>query len=215
MPDTNSGTTWVEWVGAFGTLATVAVAVVIAFVTFWRRPKLTLHAVREHWHMEQNPLDQEVPYVRLVARNAGLRRASHGTRVLVEHYRPVGEGRVYLGSPPLGWTSASDAVDAAVVIFPAGERAVDLGILTSGHCDEDATLQFRFVLAPAVGIIEGRNVLRPRPNGYIIRLVIGSDDGRARRYDAHLNWNGVQILIDGTWNASQALASVQLAIQTA
>jgi hypothetical protein len=178
-----SGTTWVEWVGALGTFATVAAAIGVAAVTFWRRPKLSLHEGREHWHMEQSVLQQAIPYIRLLARNAGLRRSSHGTRVLVEHYRRVGGQRVYLGSPSLGWTSALDQVDSAVVIFPAGERAVDLGVLQDLITDDGN--EWCFNLAPNIGIFQGRNVLRADTNGYIIRVVIGSNDGRARRYDVH------------------------------
>lgn len=44
-----------------------------------------------------------------------------------------------------------------------------------------------FHLAPDLVIHEGRNHL---PGGvpYKIRLAIGSDDGRSRRYDVHLFW---------------------------
>jgi hypothetical protein len=71
-------------------------------------------------------------------------------------------------------------------------------------------------LAPSIEIYEGRNLLKPRPKGYIVGLVIGSDDGRARRYDVHLNWNGLQRL-DSTrkWNADEAFASIKLEVTRA
>jgi hypothetical protein len=40
------------------------------------------------------------------------------TRVFVEYVQPAGDDKVYLGSAPLGWTSAADAVDVSVVIVP-------------------------------------------------------------------------------------------------
>lgn len=206
----SGGTSWVEWVGAFSTVATVLVGLGVAAVTFWRRPRLSLHEGREHWHVESSIDSEPLPYVRLLARNAGLRRASHGTRVLVEHYVRAGR-TTYLGSPPLGWTSAADAVDVSVVIFPGGERSVDLGMFRS-YLSVGGGDQWAFVIAPYLNIHEGRGTLLADRNGYIIRVVVGSNDGRARRYDVHLNWNPEKRLVDNRWNARELLDSVQVAL---
>jgi hypothetical protein len=42
-------------------------------------------------------------------------------------------------------------------------------------------------IVPHLHIFEGRDRLWARDGGYIIRLVIGSDDGRARRYDVRVD----------------------------
>lgn len=207
MEDT--GTTWVEWVAALGTIATVVTGLVVAAVTLWRRPKLSLHEGREHWHVEASGDHEPLPYIRLLARNAGFRRASHGTRVLVEHYQQAGRQKTYLGSPPLGWTSAADqGDDVSVVLFPDGERSVDLGLFQS-YLSEGGD-EWRFTIAPYFQIHEGRGNLRAERNGYTIRVVIGSNDGRAHRYDVHLNWNPEKRLIDNQWNSRELLDSVQV-----
>jgi hypothetical protein len=128
VSDQTSGTSLVEWLPATGALLPVLVGLIALAVTFWRRPNLTLHALREHSRVERSPSSTPLPFLRLVARNGRWHRASHGTRVLVEYVQAEGGERMYLGSPPLGWTSAADAVDLSVVIFPDGSRSVDLGL---------------------------------------------------------------------------------------
>lgn len=207
------------WFGALGTPVSIGVAVLLAGGTYWRRPKLSLHALREHWRVERNAANEPVPFIRLLAKNGRLHRASQGTRVLVEWYQPIGGSRVHLGSPPLGWTSAADETDVSVIIFPGGERAVDLGLFQLAIDPRDAEgnshTEWALLIAPYLQIFEGRNRLRANPSGYIIRIVIGSNDGRARRYDAHVNWNPLHKLENNRRNVDDLLESVQVALVAA
>lgn len=210
----DEGTSLAEWLGATGALLPVLVGLIAVAATFWRRPKLSLHALPEHSHVERSTGGAPVPFVRLVARNGRWHRASHGTRVLVEYVQPVGGDGVYLGSPPLGWTSATDAVDHSVVIFPDGERTVDLGAFGS-YISTDGSDQWCLTLVPYLRIHEGRNTLLSRRDGYVVRLVIGSDDGRARRHDVRVNWNGAKHLVTNEWNVYELLDSVECEVKRA
>lgn len=69
--------------------------------------------------------------VRLVVANEPDRRAARGTRVVVDRYWPIDDPTAIktIGSPSLGWPSATDAVDGSVVIFAGSSRPVDFGIL--------------------------------------------------------------------------------------
>src|SRR6266540_4768082 len=96
VPGDEAGTPAVEWIAATGALLPVLVGLVALVVTFWRRPNLTLHALREHSRTERSADGSPLPFLRLVARNGRWHRASHGTRVLVEHVRPVDGDTVYL-----------------------------------------------------------------------------------------------------------------------
>ena len=203
------------WLAALGTPVSIFVGLVIVIGTYWRRPNLTLHNRPDEWRVERNSQSVPIPAVRLVAQNGRLHRGSQGTRVHVEGYRRVGQSdRVPLGSVPLGWTSAADEVNGGVVIFPGGERPVDLGTFQaySPPPNENASPvgEWAFAVAPNFPPFDGRNVLRARRDGYIIRVIIGANDGRARRYDVHLNWNPDKRLIDNEWNAADLMNSVQL-----
>ena len=55
-----------------------------------------------------------------------------------------------------------------------------------------------------------RSILRAKPEGYVVRVIAGSDDGRARRYDVSVNWQADKRLVDGQWNAHELLDSVQI-----
>lgn len=190
----------------------IGVGVTLAAGTFWRRPNLSLHEERSESRVERDSEGGGIPSVRLIARNGRLHRASRGTRVLVEGYERIGEsGFTSLAAVPLGWTSGVDESTAAV-IFPDGERSVDLGIMQVQYDENGRGQRWAFSIAPLVRPYEGRSVLAPRPQGYVIRVVIGSDDGRARRYGIHLNWDGDMRIVDGTWNVDGVLDSVQLSV---
>jgi hypothetical protein len=68
------------------------------------------------------------------------------------------------------------------------------------------------VIAPAFAPFEGRNVLRADPQGYIIRVIVGSDDGRAHRYNVHVNWNSEKRRVDNEWDSVALLDSVQMEV---
>lgn len=57
-------------------------------------------------------------------------------------------------------------------------------------------------LAFAQSLHDDRDKLPPVESGYIIRLLIGADDGAARKFDVHINWDG-----DPKLNADEVLAS--------
>jgi hypothetical protein len=211
VPNEDTGTSLVEWLAATGALLPVLVGLITLLVTFWRRPSLSLHVRQEQSRVERSPSKALLPFLRVVARNGRLHRASHGTRVLLEYAESVDGERISLGSPPLGWTSAADSVDVSVVIFPGGERPFDVGRFDSylsteedgSHSDE-----WCLTLVPYMQIFESRQNLRSKDGGYLLRLVIGSDDGRARRYNLRVHWDPAKRLVDNEWNARELLDSV-------
>jgi hypothetical protein len=104
-------------------------------------------------------------------------------------------------------------VDAAVVVFPDGERSIDLGVFQSFlSTTEDGSShdEWTFSIAPGFAPCDQRNVLPADPEGHIIRLIVGSDDGRVRRYDAYVNWRPDKRLAEGEWNSLEVLDSVVL-----
>lgn len=220
MADTSQTVTALNWVAALGTPTSIAVGLALVWGTFWRRPRLSLHHRPEEWRVERTAESVPVPSLRLVARNGRLHRASKGTRVLVDGYRRAGneQRRISLGSVPLGWTSAADQADAAVVVFPDGERPVDLGMFQSHTYVTDTgglTNEWVLAIAPSFAPFDERNVLRAVPEGYVIRLVIGSDDGKAHRYDVCVTWDPTMKLTDNEWNSSELLDSVRLELSRA
>jgi hypothetical protein len=169
----------------------VVVGLATLFVTFWRRPDLSLHLHKEQSRVERSPQDAPLPFLRLVARNGRLHRAFHGTRVLLEYVESNDGERIYLGSPPLGWTSAADSVDVSVVIFPGGERPFDVGRFDSHLSNaEDGSSKDAWCLSlvPYLQIFDPRQRLLATAGGHVLRLVVGSDDGRARHYALRVAW---------------------------
>jgi hypothetical protein len=49
---------------------------------------------------------------------------------------------------------------------------------------------FKLALAFGLDINDDRDKLPPVEEGYIVRLVVGADDGAARAFKVHLNWDG-------------------------
>jgi hypothetical protein len=225
----------------------LVVAALVAFMPYARRPRLSLVEAphKTHSRVESTPLGP-MPFVRILAGNSKRRRAAHGTRVLVEGYRPLADRAAQLttlGHPSLGWPSAPEAAStAAVVIFAGGFRPLGLARLIRVRLDERRKivrpkLRFgqqslpapHFVVddsgdPPAVGwylwldlafgqdLNDNRDKLPPVDGGYLIRLLIGADDGAARAYDVHINWNG-----DPDLSADEVLDSAldHLAVQPA
>ena len=181
---------------AFGTLALAAATFILALGTvesvrlarldYENRPELTLAEDAEKLHSRAE-LDGEV-YVRLVVSNAPGRRASHGTRVIVDHYRPSDGEPVSIGSPSLGWESAG-ASDNAVVIFAGTSRPIDLGALVvEVSPDEELRWpewQLRLGLPGVPPLPDKREYVR---TGTTVRLVIGSDEADERLYDVLVGW---------------------------
>ena len=49
---------------------------------------------------------------------------------------------------------------------------------------------FKLALHPGLDINDDRDKLPPVNNGYVIRLLVGADDGAARTFTVHLDWDG-------------------------
>lgn len=64
----------------------------------------------------------------------------------------------------------------------------------------------RFALARGLEIKDQREYLPPTLDGYVVRLEVGADDGKARKYDVYVNWDG------SASDAESALKSVQLEV---
>jgi hypothetical protein len=81
---------------------------------------------------------------------------------------------------------------------------------TSAAEDGSSHDEWTFSIAPGFAPCDQRNVLPADPEGHIIRLIVGSDDGRVRRYDAYVNWRPDKRLAEGEWNSLEVLDSVVL-----
>lgn len=113
-----------------------------------------------------------------------------------------------LAAPEFGWPSTALREGDGAVIFGGQERPLDFGALTMGPVDADdgaigerlqiadqlpENLQwwFRFVLAMnEQNVWIGRQFLPPLPGGYVARVTVGADEGKARDFDVQFNWNG-------------------------
>lgn len=205
-------------VGVAGVLAAVS----IPLTAYVRRPSLVIaeDVGSVHSRVEGNGL----PFIRLLVRNRRWRRTASGSRVLVDHYSPIGTGTsTTLGCPPLSWTSLFDQ-PAGATIFSSWGRPIDFGMLVPAYRDtfnrvlvdegddpetvihKGGSWQLRIAL-DRIAIADQREYLAPRPNGYTIRLTVGADDGAGRTLDVDVNWNG------DAPSAAAALDSVQLAVR--
>ncbi len=222
----NHGASWTEVLSAVGALVAavgaIVAAILIPLVTFYRRPSLSLY--KDQANILSRVEGNGLPYIRLVVKNRGWRRIARGTRVLVARHQKQGASAsiVTMGSPALAWTSAVEQA-TGVDIFAGGERPVDFGILVLARRDSGGRViiddpdakdpariianggqwQFRFALHN-LQITDQREYLAPTRDGYLVRLDLGADDGAARHYDVHLNWN------DDAETSEAALDSVQL-----
>lgn len=210
---------WATSLAAIGAFLTAAA---IPLTAFYRRPSLTLHEddQRVHSLVEGDGL----PYLRLVVKNRRGRRAARAARVFVVHYREQGpaDSVTTMGSPDLGWTSLFNAHG---VVLPGGERPIDFGVLfpayrnnygqvVSNYPDEDPAMivskgrewQFKLSLANGLALANQREYLAPKPNGYVVRLDLGAEEGPARSYDVYVNWNGT------AKDEQAALTSVQVQV---
>lgn len=204
---------WTTYVEAFGTLAAVAAAVAIPLAAFARQPRLELVAEpldkRIHTRLEG---EAQIPWIRLIVKNRPRRRAAHGTRVFVEHYRTPGAPPISMGNPELGWPSTELEPGGGVVVFSGGDRPIDFGSLIVLRRHDDGQPVFptmasrdqvfnnggawNFLVAlamhgndPPIFLGDRREFLDPKNDGYVLRLMVGADEGKARRYDVQLNWS--------------------------
>lgn len=179
-----------------------------------RRPKLTLEAGQAfatHSHVESDTR----PHLRLLVRNRRGCRSAVGTRVLVDGYRRADEQELRrLGSPSLGWPSAPEAADAAVVIFGGSGRPVALGELWRIRALPDGKKELVSQLLP-----DGRTFTVPAhraddpqstwylklglhgliigdfreflsPGEWVVRVVVGADEADGRAHEINVKWEG-------------------------
>ena len=119
----------------------------------------------------------------------------------------------------LGWPSAPEAqATASIVLFADFERPIALGRLYRAPHDDKGKLKRPILQNPVTGrnelglphfpddptghwylkldlafdldILDDRDKLEPRTGGYVIQLVVGADDGDARRYEVDIDWDG-------------------------
>lgn len=197
-----------EWAQLIGAVLAVGVAGLVAFMPYARRPKLTIEEDRDRSNsrVESSGLGG-LPHVRLLVSNSKRRRAAQNARVLVEGYTVVGSHQPALdtlGHPSLQWPSASDEIVTTATVFGGGARPITLGYFVrvrrdsagdlhyvSEH-DYDGTNADAWYLKLTIGldIIENRDKLQPFEDGYLIRLLVGADDGAARVFRVHIDWDG-------------------------
>jgi hypothetical protein len=207
-----------EWAQVVAAAGAIVVAGLVAWLPYFRRPKLDLEedTDRVHSHVEADG----VPYLRLLVANAKRKRAARGTRVLVEGYRPQGDSRlITLGHPSLGWPSAPEATQtAAIEIFGGGRRPIGFGRLIHARMGDEGRLMRPNAIDPSTGrsilgvphypeaedgrwylwldlaygldILDDRDKLPPRDGGYSVRLIVGADDGDAKSYEVDIAWDG-------------------------
>lgn len=217
-----AGSEWTDVAQVVAAAGAVMAALAIPLTAYARRPRLDLEEDRERvqTQIEGNGL----PWIRMFVSNRPRRRAATGTRAIVTQYLEHGTVRpIGLGSPELGWPSAGATPDG-ITIFAGGSRPVSLGDLLplEGKAPDltlSAMLTPEEIIASGgewhlhLGFNEGfyilnqREYLPPRPNGYAVRVTVGATDGAARTYDVDVNWNGKAA------SAKAALNSVQVAIR--
>jgi hypothetical protein len=219
-----------EWAQLLAAATGVVIAGLVAFMPYARRPKLSIEEDkdRSNSRVESSALGG-LPHVRLLVTNAKRRRAAQNVRVLVEGYTPIAAHAATLttlGHPSLEWPSASDAAAGAVTVFGGGARPITLGYFVRVHRDPAGVLQYvsdtrhgqgrptadAWYLKLTIGldINDNRDKLPPVADGYRIRLQVGADDGAARTFDVHIDWDGGP---DQTPDQVLASALGQLAVE--
>jgi hypothetical protein len=165
-----------------------------------RRPALSL---LEDGGVHSRAETPHAAYVRLVVSNERGRRAARGTRVLVDRYWPAADPAniTTIGSPSLGWPSATEASDASVVVFAGTARPVDLGILARHEPgtasdpvdpynppEPHGPWHLKLALAGNLALSDEREYLPP--GRWVVRLVIGADEADGDAYDVGIHWEG-------------------------
>jgi hypothetical protein len=206
-----TGTTLADWALVATAIAAVLIAAAVPASAYLRRPdlRLTETNVANESHVESDGL----AYLRLVVENGPRKRAAHRARVMVEGYRRQGEPEASLRRlthPSLGWSSAveakSDETAAAVTVHSGSGRPIDLGrfiravrspegrlgrgadgnIAHFASGDPNASWHLMLGLHD-LSLNDDRDKL---PAGaWIVRLLVGADDGDAHRYDVHVTWS--------------------------
>lgn len=207
----NDPVTTFEWAQLVAATAGVVIAGLVAFMPYARRPKLSIEEDRDRSNsrVELSTALGGLPHVRLLVSNAKRRRAAQGVRVLVEGYTVVGSHAAVLttlGHPSLDWPSTGEAPTGAVTVFAGGARPITLGYFVRVRRDQAGDLHYvkernyrsgeadawylKLTLAFGLDINDNRDKLPPVEDGYIVRLLVGADDGTARIFNVHIEWDG-------------------------
>ena len=140
--DDGGGTTWIDVAQVVAAGAGIAVAGLVAFMPYVRRPRLSIAEDPERVQSRVETTNVgELPHVRLLVANKRRRRAAQGTRVAVEWYQPRSGPKVSLAHPFLGWPSTREAeATGSVVVFAGGHRPVSLGQLIRVRLADDGAI---------------------------------------------------------------------------
>lgn len=138
-----------DWATLDWRLAVAVVALGVSgaalFLPYWRRPNLSIRtdSERTHSRVEGN----QVPHVRVLAKNKKRKRSAKQARVVLDGYR-VRDSKdplTSLSSPFLGWPSTFGQPSGSYVsvIFAGAERPVGLGQFRRVRVDPDTDLRER------------------------------------------------------------------------
>jgi hypothetical protein len=207
----SDATTWVDVAQGIAAVAGIVVATLVAWMPYARRPKLRVEEDpdRSNSRVEASGLGG-LPHLRVLVSNAQRRRAAQGTRVLVEGYSEQGsqDAPTTLGHPSLEWPTTREdaAATGAVTVFAGARRPITLGYFVCGQRDAGGEFQvatnpdylsrnpagwvWHLKLTIGFDINDHRDKLPAVDGGYVIRLLVGADDGAARRFDVDINWDG-------------------------
>ncbi len=197
-----------EWAQVLAVATGVVIALLVAFMPYARRLRLRIEEDRDRSNsrVESSGLGG-LPHIRLLVSNAKGRRAAQGACVLVEGYTVVGSHQpalTTLGHPSLQWPSASDEIVTTATVFGGGARPITLGYFVRVQRDPAGDLAYisehgyrsgkadawYLKLTIGVDINDNRDKLEPFEDGYVIRLLVGADDGAARTFRVHIDWDG-------------------------
>ena len=203
--------TWLDAAQVVTAAAGLLVAGLVAVMPYARRPKLAIEEDEEgsNSRVEASPQLGGLPHVRVLVSNAKRRRAARGARVLVEGYTEQGSHQAApttLGHPSLEWPSTREdaTVTGAVTVFAGASRPITLGYFVRVRVDTEGALHYvrerdyrsgeadAWYLKLTIGldIADDRDKLPPVDDGYVFRLLVGADDGAARTFEVHLDWDG-------------------------
>lgn len=199
----DNGPSVADWAQVAIAVAVALIAAAIPLSAYLRRPAVYLSekGARLESHVEAS----EIPYVRLLVGAKRWHRTAKGTRVTVVAYRQRRASTwTSLAHPALGWPSIQ-APEAAVTLHAGTRRPVGLGRFQAprknrfGLLERDSQgnvthtpwkdgCEWHLLLE-----LHGLNILDDRdklpPGEWVIRLLVGADDGDATAYDVHIAWS--------------------------
>jgi hypothetical protein len=206
----NNDSTWFDWAQVSAAVFAAAAAVTIPLTAYLRRPKLRLSTreAKRHSHVETNG-----PHLRLLVQNQSGRRTARGTRVMVVGHRreDAPDDWTSLAYPSLGWPSATgetEATEGEVTVYSGSGRPIGIGLFIHARRDREGRLNrvpgTDMIASYAANDPEGASwhlcltlhkldIYNDRdklqPGEWVIRLLVGADDGDAEQFDVHVAWS--------------------------